>query len=334
VLQELIDLAKDVRAARRRGEDEGLSQDEIAFYDALAESQSAVELMGNDSLKVIAHELLVSLKGSVTVDWSHRESARARMRVMVKRILRKYGYPPDLQEAAVQTVLRQAEALSAQWALWSVAALPAGSLKGLRVYLAEGDVPPGGGAAAIAQEILDATGHRRMADRDIGRGHTYAGRHRPRLLVSAALFRGARALAWLVELLDDFHRPWPTDEDIYVDFVRDGLWGNGAAHMGNARWRRLTEERAGSAKSVFHFDVQGTVAKSTHAGIPWLLHACQHFGDRVHFWPFDGWAVPAGRSVMPKSIRRCGAVTWTLLLTRPYCVVERFQLASTPDFVW
>ncbi len=115
VLQELIELAKEVRAAQRRGEDEGLSQDEIAFYDALAENESAVELMGNDSLKVIAHELLVSLKGSVTVDWSHRESARARMRVLVKRILRKHGYPPDLQDAAVQTVLRQAETLSAEW---------------------------------------------------------------------------------------------------------------------------------------------------------------------------------------------------------------------------
>ena len=115
VLQELIDLAKEVRAARRRGEDEGLSQDEVAFYDALAESESAVELMGNDSLKVIAHELLVSLRGSISVDWSHRESARARMRVLVKRILRKHGYPPDLQDAAVQTVLRQAEALSANW---------------------------------------------------------------------------------------------------------------------------------------------------------------------------------------------------------------------------
>lgn len=116
VLQELIDLAKEVRAARKRGEDEGLSQDEIAFYDALAESENAVRLMGNDSLKVIAHELLVSLKGSVSVDWSHRESARARMRVLVKRILRKHGYPPDLQDEAVQTVLRQAEALSATWA--------------------------------------------------------------------------------------------------------------------------------------------------------------------------------------------------------------------------
>lgn len=115
VLQELINLAKDVRAARLRGESEGLSQDEIAFYDALAENQSAVELMGNDSLKIISHELLTSLKGSATVDWSHRESARARMRVLVKRILRNHGYPPDHQDAAVQTVLRQAEALSASW---------------------------------------------------------------------------------------------------------------------------------------------------------------------------------------------------------------------------
>ncbi|MFG1350128.1 type I restriction endonuclease subunit R [Xanthobacter autotrophicus] len=116
VLQELIGLARDVRAARERGEEEGLSQDEIAFYDALSENESAVEVMGNDSLKVIAHELLVGLKGSASVDWSHRDSARARMRVLVKRILRKHGYPPDFQDDAVQTVLRQAEALSASWA--------------------------------------------------------------------------------------------------------------------------------------------------------------------------------------------------------------------------
>lgn len=115
VLQELINLARDIKAARKRGEDEGLSEDEIAFYDALAESQSAVSVMGNDNLKVIAHELLASLKGNITVDWARRESARARMRVLVKRILRKYGYPPDLQDAAVQTVLRQAEALSFAW---------------------------------------------------------------------------------------------------------------------------------------------------------------------------------------------------------------------------
>ena len=97
--------------------------------------------------------------------------------------------------------------------------------------------------------------------------------------------------------LDDFQRHWPTDEDhTYVDFVRDGSVGNGAARMGTARWRRLTEERAGRAKSVFHFDVQGQVAKSTHAGIPWLGFIRQRLGDQVHFWPFDGWDVPEGRS--------------------------------------
>lgn len=117
VLQELIQLAKDIRAARQRGEESGLSDEEIAFYDALAENESAVQVMGDDQLKVIAHELLMSLRENVTVDWAHRESARARMRVLVKRILRKYGYPPDLQDAAVQTVLRQAEALSSTWSL-------------------------------------------------------------------------------------------------------------------------------------------------------------------------------------------------------------------------
>ncbi len=68
--------------------------------------------------------------------------------------------------------------------------------------------------------------------------------------------------------------------------------------MGNARWRRLTEERADGAKSVFHFDVQGQVAKSTHAGIPWLRFIRRELGDRVHFWPFDGWNVPVGRSAI------------------------------------
>ena len=116
VIQELIALAKDIRAARQRGEEEGLTQEEIAFYDALAENESAIEAMGDEQLRVIAHELLTNVKSNVSIDWAHRESARARMRVLVKRILRKYGYPPDLQEAAVQTVLQQAEVLSEMWA--------------------------------------------------------------------------------------------------------------------------------------------------------------------------------------------------------------------------
>ncbi|MDK2797673.1 MAG: type restriction enzyme subunit [Tepidiphilus sp.] len=117
VLQELIELARDIRAARNRGEESGLSDEEVAFYDALAENESAVQVMGDDKLRVIAHELLMSLRDNVSVDWAHRESARARLRVLVKRILRKYGYPPDLQDSAVQTVLAQAEALSSVWSV-------------------------------------------------------------------------------------------------------------------------------------------------------------------------------------------------------------------------
>ncbi|PWS34589.1 DEAD/DEAH box helicase [Falsiroseomonas bella] len=116
VLEELIQIAKDIRAARARGEETGLTEEEIAFYDALAENESARQAMGEPALRVIAHELVASIRGSVSVDWVHREAARARIRVLVKRILRKYGYPPDLQDAAVQTVLQQAEALSAAWA--------------------------------------------------------------------------------------------------------------------------------------------------------------------------------------------------------------------------
>jgi type I restriction enzyme R subunit len=116
IIQELIRLAKDIRDARQRGEAGDLSEDEIAFYDALAENESAVEVMGDDKLRVIAHELLTGLRNNATIDWVHRHSARAKMRVMVKRILRRYGYPPDLQDAAVQTVLQQAEVLSERWA--------------------------------------------------------------------------------------------------------------------------------------------------------------------------------------------------------------------------
>lgn len=116
VLEELIQLAKDIRSARSRGEESGLSDEEIAFYDALADNESARQVMGEPALRVIAHELVASVRKNVTVDWMHREAARARMRVLVKRLLRKYGYPPDLQDAAVQKVLQQAEALSADWA--------------------------------------------------------------------------------------------------------------------------------------------------------------------------------------------------------------------------
>lgn len=117
VIEELIKLAKDLDAATKRGESLGLTDDEVAFYDALAANESAVIAMGDDQLRVIAAELITQVRKSVTIDWTLRESARAKIRVMVKRILNKYGYPPDLQEEAVKTVLAQAELLSVGWAV-------------------------------------------------------------------------------------------------------------------------------------------------------------------------------------------------------------------------
>lgn len=99
--------------------------------------------------------------------------------------------------------------------------------------------------------------------------------------------------------LDDFCHHWPTDDPLtYVQCIRDGRIGKGVARQGSSRWRRLAEERSGSAKSVFHFDVPGSVAKSTHAGIPWLRHLRRELGESLHFWPFDGWEPPAERSVI------------------------------------
>jgi type I restriction enzyme R subunit len=115
VIEELIKLAKEVEAAGKRGEELGLTDDEVAFYDALAANDSAVQAMGDAKLKVIAAELISKVRTSVTIDWTLRESARAKIRVIVKRILNKFGYPPDLQEEAVKTVLRQAELLCANW---------------------------------------------------------------------------------------------------------------------------------------------------------------------------------------------------------------------------
>ena len=116
VIEELIALAHQIRDARSRGEKLGLSDDEVAFYDALAANESAVRAMGDPKLKVIAAELVTKVRESVTIDWTLRETARAKIKVMVKRILRFYGYPPDLEDAAVKTVLMQAETLCKDWA--------------------------------------------------------------------------------------------------------------------------------------------------------------------------------------------------------------------------
>lgn len=115
IIEELIRLAKDMQEARHRGEALGLTEDEVAFYDALEVNDSAVKVLGDECLRQIAQELIETVRRSVTIDWTVRENARAKIRVMVKRILRKYGYPPDKQEKATRLVLEQAEVLCQSW---------------------------------------------------------------------------------------------------------------------------------------------------------------------------------------------------------------------------
>jgi type I restriction enzyme R subunit len=116
VIEELIALAKEMRAANARGEALALSEDELAFYDALETNDSAVKVLGDETLRTIARELVATVRNNVTIDWILRENVRAQLRVLVKRVLRRYGYPPDKQEKATQTVLEQAALLSDQWA--------------------------------------------------------------------------------------------------------------------------------------------------------------------------------------------------------------------------
>ena len=116
VIEELIGIARELREAGARGEALGLSDDELAFYDALGVNDSAVQVLGDETLCGIARELVTTVRGNVTIDWTLRENVRAKLRLLVKRILRKHGYPPDKQESATRTVLDQAEVLSAGWA--------------------------------------------------------------------------------------------------------------------------------------------------------------------------------------------------------------------------
>ncbi len=116
ILETMIELGNDLRARRERGERLGLSAEEEAFYDALETNDSAVQVLGDDTLKTIARELVSKVRANATIDWTQRESVQAEMRLMIKRILRRYGYPPDKQERATQTVLEQAELLGEAWA--------------------------------------------------------------------------------------------------------------------------------------------------------------------------------------------------------------------------
>ncbi len=116
VIEELIGIAEEIREADARGEQLGLTDDELAFYDALETNDSAVKVLGDETLRAIACELVETVRNNVTIDWTMRENVRANIRRLVRRILRRHGYPPDKQEKATKTVLEQAEALSAVWA--------------------------------------------------------------------------------------------------------------------------------------------------------------------------------------------------------------------------
>src|SRR6266545_6765704 len=183
---------------------------------------------------------------------------------------------------------------------YSGAKTPTSSLTGLRVYAADRSLPPKESPPppsprkywtrrGIAEWLCDQFHEKKPALVGIDHGFSFPLNY----FEAHGLSRDWSAF------LDDFQHHWPTDEDnTYVDFVRDGSCGNGAARSGDARWRRLTEKRVRSAKSVFHFGVHGEVAKSTHAGLPWLRYLRAQSLGRVHFWPFDGWDAPPGCSVV------------------------------------
>jgi hypothetical protein len=181
---------------------------------------------------------------------------------------------------------------------YSGAETPTARLAGLSVYRAEGNVTPVEVAPVpsgrywtrrgIAEWLVACLAEDRATLVGIDHAFSFPLRY----------FQAYGLFDWPT-FLDDFQRHWPTDaNNMYVDFIREGVDGNGAARTGNSRWRRLTDERARGAKSVFHFDVPGSVAKSTHAGLPWLRYIRQRLGQQVHFWPFDGWDIPAERSAI------------------------------------
>jgi hypothetical protein len=180
---------------------------------------------------------------------------------------------------------------------YSGAQTPSSSLPGLRMYIADRIslpcevLPPVGfkkywTRRGIAERLVELLSEDTPTLAGIDHGFSFPLRY----------FEENNLLLDWTGFLDDFQRHWPTDEEIYVDFVRDGLCGNGAVRKGKSTWRRITEIRARRAKSVFHFDVHGSVAKSTHSGLPWLRYIRSK--TDAHFWPFDGWQIPAGRSAV------------------------------------
>lgn len=183
---------------------------------------------------------------------------------------------------------------------YSGAETPETSLFGLRVYIAEGNTTP--------REEKPPPSPRKYWTRNGLAGWLIAIlQDAPRTIVG--IDHGfSFPLSYFVRykikqdwdaFLDDFCEHWPTDAPhTYVDFIRDGLHGKGSERQGNSTWLRITEKHAPGTQSVFKFDVQGSVAKSTHAGIPWLRRLRRAHGSSLHFWPFDGWTPPNDRHVV------------------------------------
>ncbi len=183
---------------------------------------------------------------------------------------------------------------------YSGAETPNSPLKGLRVYMADAvsppqEVRPSGGPSkywtrqGIAEWLLAELSGSKPVLAGIDHGFSFPIRYFERHHLPPE---------WRA-FLDDFQAHWPTDGGhTGVNCVRDGLCGQGAKRSGDARWLRLTEQWTAGAKSVFQFDVPGQVAASTHAGLPWLRFLRQGCGGRAHFWPFDGWEIPPGRSMV------------------------------------
>ena len=189
---------------------------------------------------------------------------------------------------------------------YSGAATPEASLPGIRVYQASLDsapvevLPPASPRKYWTRRGLAAWLTDRLSEDTstlVGIDHGFS--------FPVRYFAAHRLEPRWPTFLDDFHAHWPTDTvGTTVESLRAG-----ASRTGDARWRRLTEQRTG-AKSVFHFDVPGSVAKSTHAGLPWLRQLRRLAGDRIHWWPFDGWAIPAGRSVVAEAYPSLWSRNW------------------------
>jgi hypothetical protein len=181
---------------------------------------------------------------------------------------------------------------------YSGAATSSSRLSGLRVFRGEGDadpveVRPASGKHWTREGIATWIGEQLERGRPtvFGLDHGFS-------FPVEYFARHGLDLDWR-DFLDDFQAHWPADgTDVRVEDIRRGRVGSAGARSGEATWRRLTERRAGAAKSVFHFDVPGSVAKSTHAGLPWIRQLLRRCPEHIHAWPFDGWDARPGRSMI------------------------------------